>query len=140
MSPLAIQLSINVAILIVGTLLGYIFGRARDFREQKQRVYSEILPILIRTVFHPGKGIEKDFNKSLAKLWLYANKNVARKIEKAMTAFHHPERKENLVKLLQEAIVEMRKDIQISPFQKLQPQDVNHFYTSFINPKETKQG
>jgi len=87
MSPTAIHLSINVAILIIGTLLGYIFGRARDFREQKQRVYSEILPILIRTVFHPGKGIEKDFNKSLAKLWLYANKNVARKMEKSYDCF-----------------------------------------------------
>jgi len=123
----------KVTILIIGALLGYFFGHIRDFREKKQKVYSETLPIIIRALFHPNKEIEKIFNESIVILWLYANKKVARKLEKAISSFHHPERYENTVELLQETIVEMRKDIQISPLQKLKPKEVNHFYTTFIN-------
>jgi hypothetical protein len=120
-----------VAILVAAFfsgLIGYFFGAAKIFREEKQKIYVDILPIILKVAYDRQASDEKDFNNALSKLWLYGNKKVTRKMENALSILHKPTRG-NFTKAAQEAIVEMRKDIQISPFQKIEPKDVNHIYT-----------
>lgn len=124
-----LKYAIVIAPVILSAILGYLFARFRAFREEKQRAYSELLPIIVRMLYDPKPTIETDFSRSLMKLWLYANNRVAVKLDHAVGLFHKPEKRGEVTKALQEAIVEMRRDIQIWPWQRLKPDDVRHLYT-----------
>lgn len=120
--------SIFFAAALTG-VIGYIIGTIKSFREEKQKAYGEILPPILKMAYHPQDNIdEKEFSKALSKLWLYGSKRVTKKMEDALEIMHDPN-KGDITKALQEAVVEMRKDIQIWPWQKLKPKDVNHLYT-----------
>jgi len=112
-----------VAPIILLAILGYLFATFKTFREEKQKSYSELLPIIVKMIYDPQQSIESEFSKSLTKLWLYAHKDVAKKLDKAIGFFHQPDQQDKVSNALQEAIVEMRKDIQIWPWQRLKPTD-----------------
>lgn len=109
-------------------LLGYLTGAVKAFRDEKQKAYGELLPSIVRMAYNPSPDDEKDFNKALNKLWLYANREVAFKVDKvASILVDH--RRGNIAEAIQQAIVAMRKDIHHKwPFSKIRPDEVNHLY------------
>ena len=125
---------------IVSVIVGYVIGTMKSFREAKQKAYGELLPPIIKTAYNPQGDDEKEFNAAINKLWLYGSKSVALKMEHALKIMHDPS-KGDVTKALQEAVVEMRKDIQLWllwPWQKLNPKDVNHIYTIIAKGKDTE--
>ncbi len=127
----------GILLVVLSGLIGYSVGVLKAFREYKQKVYQEILVPILRMVYKSNRGDEeeRDFNQSLAKLWLYANKDVARKTDRAVSILHKPSRG-NLGEALQEAVAAMRRDIQIWPCQKLDPSEVKHLYTQLSGQKK----
>ena len=128
---------LGIFLVVLSGLIGYGVGVLKAFREYKQKVYQEILVPILRMVYKSDRGEqeERDFNQSLAKLWLYANKDVARKTDKAVSILHKPSRG-NLGEALQEAVAAMRRDIQIWPWQKIDPSEVKHLYTQLSGQKK----
>lgn len=125
---------IKILIPVLSILSGYWIGRIRSFREQKQKVYIELLPPILKMGYDPNSANEEEFSKALSKLWLYGSKDVTRKMEKAVSILHNQSRG-NLTEAFQNAIVSMRKDIQILPWQKIAAKEVNHLYTQIISKK-----
>jgi len=119
-----------VAVAVFSGVVGYGVGVLKAFREYKQKVYQEILSPILTMAYKRdrGKQEERDFNQALARLWLYASKDVARKMDRAISILHNPKRGD-LTKALQEAIAAMPRDIQILPWQKLDPGEVAHLYS-----------
>ena len=117
--------------VLFSALVGYWAGTAKSFREQKQKAYAEILPPIIKMAYDPQPSDATEFSRALMKLWLYGSKKVTREMECAVSILHHPERG-SVTKAFQEAIVEMRADIQFWPWQKIKPEEVNHLYTSIV--------
>jgi len=127
----------NIFIIILSGIIGYIVGAVKSFREEKQKAYGEIIPPILKMAYDPQDVLdEKEYSKALAKLWLYGSKNVTRKMEYALKLVHNPTGSD-VSKALQEAVVEMRKDIQIFSWQRLKPEDVGHLYTKIS--KESKK-
>jgi len=114
--------------IVIGGFVGYLLGIAKTFREQKQKAYEEILPIILKVAYHPEKKDEEKFGKALSKLWLYGNKKVASKMKRAVSILHDPTRG-NITKALQETVAEMRKDLQVLPWQKIKPEEVKQLYS-----------
>jgi len=126
-----INLIIKAILIVFSVIVAYLFGTAKSFREEKQKAYGEILPPLIVVAYDRMSSNKTEFNKALMKLWLYGSKKVARKIDNAVSILHHPE-KGNITEAFQEAIVEMRADIQPWPWQRLKSEDVRHLYSQII--------
>jgi uncharacterized protein YggE len=61
------------------------------------------------------------------KLWLYGNSRVTTLVDTAVARMLDSSRG-NATEALQEAIVEMRRDIQLLPWQRLKANDVQHLY------------
>lgn len=130
----------NIILILFSGILGYIVGTMKTFLEEKQKAYGEIIPAILKMAYNPqGETDEKEYCKALSKLWLYGSKEVTRKMEDALKIIHSNS-KEGMTQALQEAIIEMRKDIQLFSYQKLKPGDVNHLYTTInrlvINQEE----
>lgn len=121
----------TLLLTLFSALVGYFLGTLESFREEKQRAYGELLPPIIKMAYDPQFSDEADFSMALSKLWLYGSKKVTRKMEHALSILHHPDRG-NISKAFQEVIVEMRADIQILPWQKIEPEEVNHLYTKIV--------
>jgi hypothetical protein len=115
------------AILAIAAYAGYVFGVIKRFGEEKQKVYQEILPIMQKAVYDKERPDKAELNKALGKAWLYASKEAAKKIDWVFSITVKPERG-NITDAMQEAIVEMRKDVQIWPWERLNPKDVKHLY------------
>lgn len=129
------NISWNLFIILFSGIVGYIVGAVKSFREEKQKAYGEIIPPILKMAYNPQDTIdEKEYSKALSKLWLYGSKRVTRKMEKALKIMHNPSTG-NVTKALQEAVIEMRRDIQLLPFQELKPEDVNHLYTRIASGK-----
>jgi hypothetical protein len=123
------NISWNLFFIILSGVIGYIIGAIKSFREEKQKAYGEIIPPILKMAYNPQDSIdEKEYAKALSKLWLYGSKKVTSKMEMALKLMHDHS-KGNVTRALQEAVAEMRKDIQLFSFQKLRPEDVNHLYT-----------
>ena len=126
----------SIVLIVLSGIIGYFVGAIKSFREEKQKAYGEIIPPILKMAYNPQDiKDEQDYSKALSKLWLYGSKGVAQKMESALKIMHDPS-KGNVTKALQEAVVEMRKDIQLWPWQKLKQEDVNHLYTRIIGGKE----
>jgi len=121
--------------IVFSAIAGYIFGAAKTFRDAKLKVYEEILPPIVKVAFEPAKSDQPDFNKALLKLWLFASREVAIKMDYALSILVKPERG-NATKALQEAIAEMRGDIQFFRRHRIKPKEVSHFYTIIAGKDE----
>ncbi len=89
--------------------------------------------------YNPQDAIaEKEYSKALSKLWLYGSKRVTEKMEAALKIMHDPS-KGDVTRALQEAIVEMRNDIQLFSHQRLKPEAVNHLYTRIARQTGTNK-
>ena len=127
---------VGVAAGVATAIAGYFAGKLQDFRQRKLKAYEEELPVLIRAVFEPTEVADADLSRALVRLWLLASTNAAKRVSKAMGCLVHGEH-QDLIRALQEAIVEVRHDIQFWS-DDMQAEDVSHF---FINlPKKPKDG
>lgn len=128
------MVAILVALLMA--FVGYVFGRATTFLEGKQRVYEEILPIILKAAYDPASKDEEGLNKALSKLWLYGSKNVAKKMDYAVSIMVKPSRGD-ITKALQETVAEMRIDIQTFFFwERIKPEEVKHLYARIASIKD----
>ena len=119
----------QIFLVLISGFIGWAVGYVKSFRDEKQKAYGEILPPILKMVYNPESSVdEKEFSKALSKLWIYGSKKVTQKMENALLIMHDPCRGD-VTSALQETVVEMRKDIQIWPWQYLEPKDVNHLYT-----------
>ena len=130
-----IETSLKILIPLISILFGYWVGRIRSFREQKQKIYLELLPPILQMGYDPKSANEEEFSRALSKLWLYGSKDVTKKMERAVSILHKPSRG-NLTEAFQNAVVSMRNDLQVWPWQKIEPKDVNHLYTKIIGKKQ----
>ena len=123
------NISWDIFFIVLSGIIGYVVGAVKSFREEKQKAYADIIPPILKMAYNPQDTIdEKEYRKALTKLWLYGSKNVTRKMEKAL-AIMHDHSKGDVTRALQEAVIEMRKDIHVFSHQYLRPEDVNHLYT-----------
>ena len=122
------NLIVPVVVSLITGLIGYFVGRCKAFREAKQKAYQEMLPPIIKMAFRSQQADEGQLCEALVKLWLYGSKTVTKKIDHALYIAHDPERG-NILKAFQEAVVEIRRDIQINPLQRLKPDEVQHIFT-----------
>ena len=114
--------------ILFSAVVGYLFGAVKSFRDEKQKAYSEILPPVVKMIYNPTEDDEKEFNKALAKLWLYANREVAFKVDKVASILVVPNRG-NITEAIQDAIAAMRKDIHHKwPLSRIRPDEVKHLY------------
>ena len=124
----------GIFLIILSGIIGYVVGTVKSFREAKQKAYGDIIPPILKMTYNPQDvADEKEYSSALSKLWLYGSKKVTKKMEKALGIMHNPSTGD-VTKSLQEAVVEMRKDIQIFSWQKINPEDVGHLYTGIAGP------
>lgn len=130
LDPIILQL----AIAIVTGAIGYFVGSAKSFREAKQKAYSELLAPILKIGYgysdlrNPEN--EDEFSKALALLWLYGNKKVAMKMDFAVSIIIDQSRG-SFTEAMQQVITEMRKDLQLLPWQSLKPEELKHLYARF---------
>lgn len=125
-------------LIILSGIIGYVVGTLKSFREAKQKAYGDIIPPILKMTYNPqGVEDEKEYSSALSKLWLYGSKKVTEKMEKALGIMHNPSTGD-VTKSLQETVVEMRKDIQIFSWQKINPEDVGHLYTKIAGSPPRK--
>ena len=122
------KIIISVLSILLSGIVGYLVGSVKSFREEKQKAYGELLPPIVRMAYNPTPDDEKEFNKALSKLWLYANREVAFKVDRVASILVDSKRGDR-TEAIQEAIVAMRSDIHHKwPFAKIKPEDVKHLY------------
>ena len=130
-------LAVTLTAIFTG-IIGYLVGACKAFREAKQKAYQEILPPIVKMAYRSRQADEGDFCEALSKLWLYGSKTVTKKMDDALYIIHDPT-KGDISTALQEVIAEMRKDIQIVPWQKLKPDDVGHIFTRIHQANNKKK-
>lgn len=119
----------EIVLPILTALLGYVAGTLKSFKEAKYRAYEELLPPIVKFTYRrENTEDEKEFSRALCKVWLFANKKVTDKIENVCKIIHE-DIQGNVTSALQEAINEMRNDIQLWTKERLEPKDINHIYT-----------
>jgi len=123
---------------VVTGFVGYLVGIAKAFREGKQKAYVELLPPIIKMAYRSKDANEGEFCEALSKLWLYGSIKVAKKMDHALSIAHDHKRGDR-TKALQEAIVEMRKDIQKYRLKQLKPKEVNHLFTRIAQQNLDKE-
>ncbi|MEO8230869.1 MAG: hypothetical protein ABI638_01210 [Ignavibacteriota bacterium] len=118
--------------LLISGILGYFIGKVKEFRESKQKIYTQIIPTIAEMCFNPQADRVKEYNSAILSSWLFSNKKLAKKIDALASILIDPSRG-NMINELQELIVEMRKDIQPFFWQNLKAKDVKHIYTKIVN-------
>ena len=125
----------TLAAIVAGGVLGFVLASIRFFGEEKHKAYRELLPPILKCGYYPAIADQDEFNRALTKLWLYGNKDVAKKMDKAVSIIIRPDRGD-LTAAFQEAIVAMRKDLRMNcPWGQLDPKDVAHIYTIIGKPR-----
>ena len=100
------------ALPILTAILGYYIGSYKFFREQVLKAYEEILPEIRKYLSDPPeKRDRKKYVTALAKMWIYARKDAAQKLDTAISYAVVPERGD-FIQAMQIAISAIRKDIQ----------------------------
>lgn len=123
------ELLFKVLVPVITLIIGFYLGYGRFWKEQKHKAYKELLPPIIKMAYDRKRENEDDFNKAQSILWLYANKNVAIKMDTAISRIVNPDRG-NVSEALKEAIVEMRKDLhKWYGRQSLKSADIKHLYS-----------
>lgn len=135
LSDIAVELFLGMLLLSLSAWIGYFAGAAKSFREQKQSIYSEIIPTFIKVAYDPKQADTEEFNKALTKLWLFGSRKVALKMNSAISILHESSRG-NLTEALQEAIVEIRSDLQFSSEEDLLPSEVTHIFTKITGENQ----
>jgi len=126
--------------------IGYYLGTIKFFREHQLRVYGDILPHILRTIYRDptdvmtSKGdclqerreMEFAFNRALAHVWLYCSRDVALKADEVARRLAKPGRG-SLTEAAQALVAAMRADVQrrwpTYRQPKLEPNEIKHLYS-----------
>jgi len=125
---------------LIGLFLGYQLAVIKPFWEEKQRVYREILPVFQKMAYEAEQLDPRELNKALVTLWLYGSTRAALAMNRVVSIRIKPERG-NLIEALQEAIIEMRKDIHRwswswPPWKTLKADDISHLYIQIVERRK----
>lgn len=126
------EIVIPIVTGFLGLFIGHVLSVSNSLREQKAKIYGEILPALLKAVYSgkPQKPDISQLNLAISKLWLYADKEVAQTMDKALGILVDPNRGD-LGKELKYTIILMRNDVQL-PWkrheQELNPDEFTHLY------------
>ena len=121
-------------IALVTGIIGFVLGNIKFHREEKYRAYREFLSPIVRFVFE--RDNQDAYNEAQQKLWVFASRKVAKKMDIVAARIIKPERG-NPIEGLQEMIAEMRNDIQLWSFSRINPPEIAHIYTTLkraLNP------
>jgi len=113
-------------IAAVTGVLGFVLGSIKFHREEKYKAYREFLSPIVRFVFE--KDNEDEYNEAMQKLWVFASRKVAMKMDVVASRVIDPKRG-NVLKAVQEMLAEMRKDVQLWTWSTIEPPEIAHFYT-----------
>ncbi|MFH1950149.1 MAG: hypothetical protein ABIL06_00885 [Pseudomonadota bacterium] len=121
------DLLMGISIAIITGIVGFVLGNIKFHREEKYKAYREFLSPIVRFVFK--RDNEDAYNEAQQKLWVFASRRVAKKMDVVASRVIKPERG-NVIEALQEMIAEMRNDIQLWSFSRLKPPEIAHIYTT----------
>ncbi len=110
-------------------------GNIKFHREEKYKAYREFLSPIVRFVF--ARDNQDAYNEAQQKLWVFASRKVALKMNIVASMVVKPERG-NVIEALQEMIVEMRNDIQLWSWSRFEPPEIAHIYTVVRRGGQTK--
>jgi len=127
------QLITTIAIAIITGIIGFIFGNIKFHREEKYRAYREFLSPIVRFVF--TRDNEDAYNEAMQKLWIFASKKVAKKMDIVASRVIKKERG-NVIEALQDLIYEMRNDIQLWSFNRIKATEIVHIYTTVLKKSQ----
>ncbi|MBW2066113.1 MAG: hypothetical protein JRJ03_14435 [Deltaproteobacteria bacterium] len=74
-----------IILAVITGFLGFFFGTAKFFREEKHKAYRQSLPSIIRMAYESSPENEEAFNKALTIFWLYGNRKAAKKVNKIVS-------------------------------------------------------
>jgi len=123
-------LAVMILIPIIAAVIGYFLGSVKFFREHQLKMYGELLPRILQFAYTPRRSEDQEeFNAAVARIWLYASKDTALKLDWALSCWVKPERGD-FHAAMQNAIVAMRNDIQ--PWwrlrkRRIKAEEVKHF-------------
>ena len=123
-----------IAGLVTG-IVGFILGNLKFHREEKYKAYRDFLSPIVRFVFE--RDNQDAYNEAQQKLWVFASRKVAKKMDIVASRVIKPERG-NPIEALQEMIAEMRNDIQPWSFCRIKPPEIAHIYTVVQKKGQTK--
>ena len=125
------NLLITIIVAVITGIVGFILGNLKFHREEKYKAYREFLYPIVRFVFEGDN--QNAYNEAQQKLWVFASKKVAKKMDIVTSRLIQPKRG-NPIEALQEMMAEMRNDIQPWSLSRIKPPEIAHIYT--IVPKE----
>ncbi len=121
------DLFVTIIIAVVTGIVGLVLGNIKFHREEKYKAYREFLSPIVRFVFE--RDNQDEYNEAQQKLWVFASKKVARKMDIVASRVIKPERGD-VIEALQEMIAEMRNDIQLWSCSRIKPPEIAHIYTT----------
>jgi len=130
-----VDLLMGISIAIITGIVGFVLGNIKFHREEKYRAYREFLSPIVRFAFK--KDNEDAYNEAQQKLWVFASRRVAKKMDDVASRVIKPERGD-VIEALQEMIAEMRNDIQPWSFSRLKPPEIVHIYTTVKRSEQPK--
>ena len=116
----------TIIIAVVAGIVGFIFGSIKFHREEKYKAYREFLSPIVRFVFE--RDNQHAYNEAQQKLWVFASKKVAKKMDIVASIVIKSDRGK-VIEALQEMIAEMRNDIQLWGCSRIKPPEIGHIYT-----------
>ena len=120
----------TIVIAVITGIIGFIFGNIKFHREEKYRAYREFLSPIVRFVFR--KDNEDAYNEAMQKLWVFASKRVAQKMNVVASRVIKPKERGNVIEALQDLISEMRNDIQLWSCSRIKAPEIGHIYTTVV--------
>jgi hypothetical protein len=117
------DLYILTIVAVFTGIVGFILGNLKFHREEKYKAYREFFTPIVRFVFE--RDNQNAYNEAQQKLWVFASRKVAMKMDIVASRVIKPERG-NPVEALQEMIAEMRNDIQPWCFCRIKPPEIAH--------------
>jgi hypothetical protein len=125
----------TIIIAVVTGIVGFILGNIKFHREEKYKAYREFLSPIVRFVF--AKDNQDAYNEAQQKLWVFASKKVAKKMDIVASRVIKSERG-NVIEALQELIAEMRNDIQLWSCSRIKAPEIYHIYTTVQKGTQTE--
>jgi len=125
-----------IIVAVVTGIVGFILGNLKFHREEKYKAYREFLSPIVRFVFE--RDNQDAYNEAQQKLWVFASRKVARKMNIVASRVINPEERGDPIEALQDMIAEMRNDIQPWSFCRIKPPEIAHIYTIVQKEGQTK--
>ena len=117
----------TLIIAIIMAVIGFILGNLKFYREEKYKAYREFLSPIVRFVF--AKDNQDQYNEAMQKLWVFASKKVARKMDVVASRVIDSNRGD-VIEALQDLISEMRTDIQPWSCSRIKAPEIRHIYAA----------